>query len=95
MSSNPKDTKPVVHIPVKNVNIHPAKGGKAEQYQPRDQIYVRKVEGFFQRLRQKMNFFFKKVLISTNCQIGKKEESVFIGNRMKKMVLENTMQRPL
>ena len=58
VSSNRKDSKPVVHIPVKNVNIHPAKKGDGDKYQPRDQIYVRKVEGFFQRLRQRMNFVF-------------------------------------
>ncbi|REL28584.1 cytochrome c oxidase accessory protein CcoG [Thalassotalea euphylliae] len=45
-------------IPVKNVEIHQPKGGTQEQYKPRDQIYVRKVTGFFQQLRQKMNFVF-------------------------------------
>lgn len=43
-------------IPVQNVKIHTP--GKSETYQPRDQIYVRKVTGFFQRLRQRMNFVF-------------------------------------
>ncbi|WDE14365.1 cytochrome c oxidase accessory protein CcoG [Thalassomonas haliotis] len=47
-----------MHIPVKNIKIHPAKHSGGENYKPRDQIYVRKVTGFFQQLRQKMNFFF-------------------------------------
>ena len=46
-----------VSIPVKNIAISQPKN-KVEHYQPRDQIYVRKVSGFFQKLRQKMNFFF-------------------------------------
>jgi len=45
-----------IQIPVKNIKIHQPR--HAEQYAPRDQIYVRKVKGVFQRLRQKMNFFF-------------------------------------
>lgn len=45
-------------IPVKNVKIHRPKNKPDENYAPRDQIYVRKVTGFFQRLRQKMNFVF-------------------------------------
>nr|WP_245732090.1 cytochrome c oxidase accessory protein CcoG [Thalassotalea agarivorans] len=44
-------------MPVKTIAIEPAKSGVAE-YKPRDQIYVRKVEGVFQRLRRKMNFVF-------------------------------------
>lgn len=52
-----KDSKQQrVSIPVKNIKIHKPK--QVEQYQPRDQIYVRKVTGFFQKLRRKMNFFF-------------------------------------
>lgn len=47
-----------VQIPIKNVKIHQPKGHDKEQYKPRDQIYVRKVTGFFQRLRRKMNFVF-------------------------------------
>ena len=44
-------------IPIKNIKIHqPNKG--VEEYKPRDQIYVRKVTGFFQQLRLKMNFIF-------------------------------------
>jgi len=44
-------------IPIKNIKIHqPNKG--VEEYKPRDQIYVRKVTGFFQQLRLKMNFVF-------------------------------------
>lgn len=45
-----------IQIPVKNIKIHQPKQG--EHYKPRDQIYVRKVKGFFQQLRQKMNFIF-------------------------------------
>lgn len=52
-------TEQPVRIPVKNVKVHPAKKGKGvEEYKPRDQIYVRKVTGFFQTLRRKMNFVF-------------------------------------
>ncbi|WP_448214010.1 cytochrome c oxidase accessory protein CcoG [Colwellia sp. MEBiC06753] len=54
---NKKIDNPKV-IPVKNVEIHQPKSGRQEQYNPRDQIYVRKVTGFFQQLRQKMNFVF-------------------------------------
>jgi cytochrome c oxidase accessory protein FixG len=48
-------------IPVKNIKVHPKKGAAVETYKPRDQIYVRKVEGFFQRLRQRINFIFLAV----------------------------------
>ena len=44
-------------IPIKNIKIHKA-DSSVEQYQPRDQIYVRKVSGLYQQLRQKMNFVF-------------------------------------
>ena len=50
--------KTATQIPVKNVKIHRPNAKKDENYSPRDQIYVRKVTGFFQRLRQKMNFVF-------------------------------------
>jgi len=56
------DNKPAqaTRIPIKNIKIHqPDKG--VEQYKARDQIYVRKVSGFFQRFRQKMNFVFLTV----------------------------------
>ncbi len=47
-------------IPIKNIKIHqPNKG--VEGYKPRDQIYVRKVTGYFQQLRKKMNFIFLTV----------------------------------
>ncbi len=47
------------HIPIKTVEIHqPAKN---DAYKPRDQIYVRKVKGVFQKLRRQMNFFFLAV----------------------------------
>ena len=62
MSSNntPDKTqdKAATKIPVTNVKIHQPKAKGDEAYNPRDQIYVRKVSGFFQRLRQKMNFVF-------------------------------------
>lgn len=45
-------------IPVKNIKVHRPKSGGVEQYKPRDQIYVRKVKGFFQNIRRKMNIFF-------------------------------------
>jgi len=48
--------KPLVQIPVKNIVIHKAKG--VETYQPSDQIYVRKVSGFFQKLRRRMNMVY-------------------------------------
>nr|WP_175623924.1 cytochrome c oxidase accessory protein CcoG [Pseudocolwellia agarivorans] len=43
-------------MPVKNIKIHKPKG--VETYQPSDQIYVRKVSGFFQKLRQRMNLVY-------------------------------------
>ena len=46
-----------MNIPVKNVKIHQPKS-TPEDYKPRDQIYVRKVSGYFQQLRRKMNFVF-------------------------------------
>jgi len=46
-----------ITIPVKTIAIAQPKN-KVDHYQPRDQIYVRKVSGFFQKLRRKMNFFF-------------------------------------
>jgi len=45
-----------IQIPVKNIPIHKPKG--VETYQPSDQIYVRKVSGFFQKLRQRMNLVY-------------------------------------
>ena len=56
MKSKDNNIKVNHQIPIKNVEIHqPAKN---DAYKPRDQIYVRKVKGIFQKLRQKMNFFF-------------------------------------
>ena len=51
------------NIPVKNIKIHRPSKTKDEHYSPRDQIYVRKVTGFFQRLRRKMNFVFLGFLL--------------------------------
>lgn len=45
-------------IPIKNITIHPAKDGGVGTYKPNDQIYVRKVSGFFQKLRQRMNLVY-------------------------------------
>lgn len=56
VSIEQENTKARIDIPVKNIKIEQPK--PVEHYQPRDQIYVRKVTGFFQQLRQKMNFFF-------------------------------------
>ena len=62
VDSENKPDKPqeivVKHIPITNVKIHRPKAKEGENYSPRDQIYVRKVSGFFQRLRRKMNFVF-------------------------------------
>lgn len=58
MSTDEKPFSPSsTQIPVKNVEIHPAKSTKT-RYKPGDEIYVRKIVGFFQKLRQKMNFIF-------------------------------------
>ena len=57
MKTDDNQANQSTRIPVKNIKIHqPNKG--VEQYKPRDQIYVRKVKGFFQRFRQRMNFVF-------------------------------------
>jgi cytochrome c oxidase accessory protein FixG len=53
-TSSPKSA---VKIPVKNVKIYPAKNSH-ERYKPGDQIYVRKVSGLFQKLRQQMNLVY-------------------------------------
>ncbi len=58
MASNDKPKVVNTIIPVKNIKIHPAKTGGAERYKPGDQIYVRKVSGFFQKLRQRMNLVY-------------------------------------
>ncbi|WP_448565067.1 cytochrome c oxidase accessory protein CcoG [Thalassotalea ganghwensis] len=56
MKSEEKHVNKSTRIPVKNIKIH--QPNQVEHYKPRDQIYVRKVTGFFQQLRQKMNFVF-------------------------------------
>lgn len=56
MSEQELKNKKPVQIPVKNIVIHKAKG--VETYQPSDQIYVRKVSGFFQKLRRRMNMVY-------------------------------------
>lgn len=56
LSSDKKQTKASMQIPVKNITIHKAKG--VETYQPSHHIYVRKVTGFFQRLRRRMNMVY-------------------------------------
>jgi len=50
-------------IPVKNVKVH--QPDTEVHYSPRSHIYVRKVEGFYQRLRRKMNFFFFALFAGT------------------------------
>ena len=61
MSSAKNQVKNAVQIPVKNIQIHKAKG--VETYQPSDQIYVRKVKGFFQQLRRRMNMVYFTFLL--------------------------------
>lgn len=56
MSGQELKNKKSVQIPVKNITIH--KPNSVETYQPSDQIYVRKVSGFFQKLRQRMNLVY-------------------------------------
>ncbi len=58
MKSDDNKSAPSQQIPVKNIKVTAKKDSTVETYKPRDQIYVRKVEGFFQRLRQRMNFMF-------------------------------------
>ncbi len=58
MKSDDNKSASSQQIPVKNIKVKAKKGSTVETYKPRDQIYVRKVEGFFQRLRQRMNFIF-------------------------------------
>ncbi|TRX58009.1 cytochrome c oxidase accessory protein CcoG [Thalassomonas sp. M1454] len=58
MVDNKPNPKHKQTIPVKNIKVHKPKNSGVEEYKPRDQIYVRKVSGFFQRLRRKMNFVF-------------------------------------
>lgn len=57
-----KQQKTRIDIPVKKIKIE--RPSQVEHYQPRDQIYVRKVSGIFQALRQKMNFFFLALFAS-------------------------------
>jgi len=56
VKANEKKDVKHVQIPVKNVKIHRPEA--VQEYKPRDQIYVRKVTGFYQQIRQKMNFVF-------------------------------------
>ena len=56
MKSEDKNIKASHRIPIKNVEIH--QPAKSEVYNPRDQIYVRKVKGVFQKLRQKILSFW-------------------------------------
>ncbi|MGJ8692845.1 MAG: cytochrome c oxidase accessory protein CcoG [Thalassotalea sp.] len=50
--------KLAAQIPVTNVKIHNPRAKQDQAYNPRDQIYVRKVTGLYQRFRRKMNFVF-------------------------------------
>jgi len=56
--TKPSNKKQNLNIPVKNIKIHQPKNRGVEQYKPSDQIYVRKVSGFFQKLRQRMNLVY-------------------------------------
>ncbi|WP_371375672.1 cytochrome c oxidase accessory protein CcoG [Thalassotalea aquiviva] len=58
MQEKPSPSKSSQTIPVKNIKIHRPKSETVKEYKPRDQIYVRKVKGYFQALRRKMNFVF-------------------------------------
>ena len=60
-ANKPAKTAPSKTIPVKNIKVHKPKSGAVEQYKPRDQIYVRKVKGFYQGIRRKMNILFMAV----------------------------------
>lgn len=62
-NKNSANSPQLAPIPVKNIKIHQPTTGSVEQYAPRDQIYVRKVSGFFQRFRQRMNFVFLGLFI--------------------------------
>ncbi len=57
-STQPNKASVQQHIPIKNIKIHGSKNTGKERYKPGDQIYVRKVSGFFQRLRQRMNLVY-------------------------------------
>jgi hypothetical protein len=57
-STQPDKASVQQHIPIKNIKIHGSKNTGKERYKPGDQIYVRKVSGFFQRLRQRMNLVY-------------------------------------
>jgi cytochrome c oxidase accessory protein FixG len=56
LKSDDKSNNVTGQIPIKNIKIH--QPNRNESFKPRDQIYVRKVTGFFQQLRRKMNFVF-------------------------------------
>jgi cytochrome c oxidase accessory protein FixG len=56
--SKKNDNSVSQHIPIKNIKIHGNKNTGKERYKPGDQIYVRKVVGFFQKLRQRMNLVY-------------------------------------
>lgn len=58
MADNDVKTENVTKIPVKNIKIHKPKEQRQENFGPRHHIYVRKVSGFFQAFRQRMNFVF-------------------------------------
>ena len=50
-------------IPIKNVKIHGDRQKDRERYKPGDQIYVRRNQGFFQRLRQRMNMVYFAIFL--------------------------------
>jgi poly(3-hydroxybutyrate) depolymerase len=49
-STQPDKASVQQHIPIKNIKIHGSKNTGKERYKPGDQIYVRKVSGFFSAL---------------------------------------------
>ncbi len=46
------------HIPVKQIKVGSARLTEEDRFSPGHHIYVRKITGYFQRLRRKMNFLF-------------------------------------
>ena len=58
MNSDEKQIKPSANIPVKNVKIHQPAEAATRNFSPSDAIYVRKITGFFTRVRRYMNIFF-------------------------------------
>ncbi|WP_440877542.1 cytochrome c oxidase accessory protein CcoG [Thalassotalea sp. PLHSN55] len=58
MNSDEKQRKPSAKIPVKNIKVHQPAEPVTRNFSPSDAIYVRKITGFFTRVRRYMNLFF-------------------------------------